>query len=85
MLARPTELLHAARLANVGVVNDEMRRLIFFVLRSGVIEVSKLVECQLAVAFGVVEQVGFSAAVGREGVELLETAMAGSGGGRERF
>jgi len=39
VLAGIAELHRASRIADVGVVNDEMRRLIFFVLRAGVIEI----------------------------------------------
>ena len=48
--------LHAARVADVRVVDDQVRRLVFFVLRAGVIEVGELVEGQLAVALGRAKQ-----------------------------
>src|SRR5207302_4068661 len=51
VLAGAAEFLDAALFANVGVVNHKMRGLIFFVLGAGMIEVGKLVESQLAVAF----------------------------------
>ena len=50
ILARAAEFFHAARVADVGVVNDQVRGLVFFVLRAGVVEVGELVEGQLAVA-----------------------------------
>ena len=55
VLARTAVLLNTTRVADVGVVNYEMRRLILFVLRSRVIEVGQLVERQLAIALCVVE------------------------------
>ena len=50
ILAGVAELFHATRVADVGVVNDEMRGLVFFMFRAGVIEICELVESELAVA-----------------------------------
>src|ERR1700733_1037445 len=58
VLARAAEFFHATRVADVGVVDHQMRWLIFFVLRSGVIKVGQLIECELAVPFGGTEQAG---------------------------
>ena len=64
ILARAAEFFHAARVADVGVVNDQVRGLVFFVLGAGVIEVGELVERQLAIALGRTDEMGFVAAVG---------------------
>src|SRR5437588_1458510 len=50
VLARAAELFYAALIANVGVVDDQMRGLIFFMLRAGIIKVGELVEGELAIA-----------------------------------
>jgi len=44
-------ILWATRVANVGVMDHEMRWLVFFVLGAGVVEVGELVEGELAVTF----------------------------------
>src|ERR1700690_3219416 len=44
ILAGTAEFLHAALVADVRIVNDEVRRLIFFVLGAGVVEIGELVE-----------------------------------------
>ena len=64
ILARVAVFCYAARVADVRIVNDQMRRLIFFVLRSRVIKVGELIESKLAVAFRWAEQMRFVAAVG---------------------
>ena len=53
-------------------MNDQVRRLVLFVLRAGVVEVGQLVEGQLAVAFGGAEQMGFVAAVGGQFSKFLQ-------------
>ena len=63
ILAGAAEFLHAARVADIRVVNDQMRGLIFFVLRPGVVEIGEFVECQLAVALGRANQMLLGAAV----------------------
>lgn len=50
--ARIAELFRASRTADIGVVDDEMRRLIFFVLRTGVIEIGKFIEGEFSIAAG---------------------------------
>ena len=52
--------------ADVGVVNDQVRRLIFLVLGARVIEVGQLVEGQFAIAFRRAQEVGFGSAVSGE-------------------
>ena len=47
-------------------MDDQVRGLIFFVLRARVVEVGELVESELAVALCGAEDVGFGAAVGRQ-------------------
>ena len=76
ILARIAEFLYAARVADVGVVNDQMRRLVLFVLRAGVVEVGQLVEGQLAIAFGRAEQMGFVAAVRGQFGQLLQMLIS---------
>ena len=51
-LAGVAVFLHAARVADVGVVNHQVRGLIFFVAGAGVVEVGQLVEGQFFVALG---------------------------------
>ena len=53
-----------------------MRRLIFFVLGAGVIEVGEFVESKFAVAFGRAEQMRFRAAIGGQVGELLHVLVA---------
>jgi len=55
MLARTAELAHAARLADVRVVNDEVGRLVLLVLCAGMVEVGELIECDFTIAFGVTD------------------------------
>ena len=66
VLAGAAEFFYAALVADVGVVNDEVRGLIFFVLRAGVVEIGQLVESEFAVALCRAEDVGFRAAIGWE-------------------
>ena len=74
---RTAEFLHAAGVADVGVVDDQVRGLVFLVLGAGVIEVGELVEGQLAVAFGGTEQMRFGAAVGGQVGELASWLVPG--------
>ncbi len=76
ILARAAEFFYAARVADIGVVNDQVRGLVFFVLGAGVIEVGELVEGQLAVAFGRADQMSFVAAVRRQFGKLLQVLVA---------
>ena len=80
ILARIAEFFYAARVADVGIVNDQVRRLVFFVLGAGVVEVGELVEGQLAIAFGGAEQIGFIAAIRGQFAELLHVLVARSRG-----
>src|SRR5579862_715443 len=66
ILARVAKFLYASRVANVGVVNDQVRRLVLFMLGAGVVKVGELVEGQLAVAFGGTDEIGFSATIRRQ-------------------
>ncbi len=52
ILARVAIFFHAAGVANICVVNDQVRGLILFVLGAGVVEVGEFVESKFAVAFG---------------------------------
>src|SRR5438128_1932103 len=80
VLAGAAEFLYAARIANIGVLNDEVGRLIFFMLGTRVTEVGELVEGELAVAFERTEQARFVAAVSRQHGELLHALITGGGG-----
>ena len=51
MLAWAPEFLYATGIADIRIVNDQMRRLIFFVLRPRVVQIGQLVEGQLAITF----------------------------------
>src|SRR5207249_9590965 len=50
VLVRAAQLFDAALIANVSVLDDQMRGLIFFMLRAGIIKVGELVEGELAIA-----------------------------------
>ncbi len=77
VLAGAAEFLHAARVANIRIVNHQMRRLIFFMLRAGVIQISQLIESQLAVALRRAEILRFFCAA-RVGVaQLLHVLITG--------
>ncbi len=54
-----------------------MRRLIFFVLRTRVIQIGELVERKLAIAFRGTEQVSLGASVGRKFSELAHVFVSG--------
>src|SRR3954462_293663 len=56
ILAWAAEFLHATRIAHVRVMDHQVRRLIFLVLRARVIKVGKLIERQLAIPLGGSEQ-----------------------------
>jgi len=60
---RVAEFLGAARVADVGVVDDEVSRLVFLVLGTGMVKIGELIEGKLAVAFGIAEEMRFGAAV----------------------
>src|SRR6266853_4338369 len=70
ILARVAEFFYAARIADVGVVNDEMSGLVLFMLGAGVVEVGELVESQFAVAFGRTDQASAVAALRGQFAEL---------------
>src|SRR5207249_1026802 len=78
VLARAAKFFNAALIANVSVLNDQVCGLIFFMLRTRVIKIGELVEGELAVAFGVAEQMSFVAAVSGEHRQLLHTLISGS-------
>src|SRR5438105_12911171 len=80
MLARASVLLHAALFANVGVVNDEVGRLIFFMLGARVVKISELVEGEFAVALGRSKQMSFIAAIRRQLGKLLHALVTGHSG-----
>ena len=44
ILARDSEFLDTPLVANIGVVDDQVRRLVFFVFRARMVEVGQLVE-----------------------------------------
>src|SRR5580700_5795096 len=76
ILARAAIFVHAACVADVGVVDDQMRWLIFFMLGARVIKVSELVEGEFAVALRGAEQMRFVASVGGQLGKLLHVLMA---------
>src|SRR5947209_10475300 len=80
MLAGISELLHATGIADIGVMNDQMRRLVFFMLRAGMIKISQLVEGELAVSTGLAQHVRPLAAIFGKLVEVLQSTMSGMGG-----
>lgn len=63
--------------ADIRVMYHEVYRLIVIVLGAGVIDVSKFVESELAIAFDGTENVLASVATGWKDVNLLQTLMAG--------
>src|SRR5579864_1644526 len=52
ILAGAAVLLHTTRVTDVGVVDDQVRGLVFLMLGAGVVKVGEFVERKLAVAFG---------------------------------
>lgn len=81
ILAGATEFLDATRITDVGVMNDQVRRLIFFMLGAGVIEVGELVEGELAIAFRRAKQMRFRAAVGSQVRQFFKSFGPGTVGG----
>ena len=77
ILARTAKFLHAARVADVGVVDDKMRRLVFFMLGAGVVEIGELIEGELAVALGRAKQMRFSASVRRQISQVAHVLVSG--------
>jgi hypothetical protein len=80
ILTGTAEFLNAASVANVGVVNHQMRGLVFFVPRAGVVEVGEFVERELAIASRWTDQVTFAPAVCRQICQFLEVLVPGNGG-----
>src|SRR2546426_2471938 len=76
VLARAAKFFNAALIANVGVLDDQMRGLIFFMLRTRVIKIGELVDGELAVAFGVAEQRSFVAAIRGKHGQFLHALIA---------
>ena len=64
MLTRADVLANAARVTNIGVGDDQMSRLIFFMLGSRMLKIGEFVERQLPIALGVADQMPFATAVG---------------------
>src|SRR6476646_10817430 len=58
-------------------MDDQVRRLIFFMPGAGVVEIGQLVERKFAVALGFAEQVSALAAVSRKLVKMLHARMTG--------
>ena len=63
---------------NIGVVNHQMRGLVFFMLGAGVVEIGQLVEGQFTVAFHWADQVSFISAVGWKIGQFFHVLMAGA-------
>ncbi len=76
ILARAAVFLHALCIADIRIVDDEMRRLVLFVLRAGVIKIGQLVEREFAIPFCGAEQMGFGTAVRGEIGELLHMRVS---------
>ena len=55
MLARAAVFANAARVADIGIAIDQVRRLIFFVLRPRMIKIRELVEGEFAIALGIAD------------------------------
>jgi hypothetical protein len=79
ILARAPEFLYAACIANVSVLNEQVSRLVIFVLRPRMIEVGEFVESEFAVAFGWTDQVGLCTSIGVQIGEMLQVFVAGVG------
>jgi len=56
VLARAAKFFNATAIANVGIVNDQVRRLVFLVLCARMIEIGELVECKFAVPLCAVQK-----------------------------
>src|SRR5262249_48909932 len=77
ILAGIAILLHAASVADVGIGNDQVGRLIFFMLGAGVVKVCELVKGQFAVAFGFADDLRAFSAVSRKLVQMLHSRVPG--------
>src|SRR5664279_1218921 len=75
VLAGVAVLFHAALVADVGVVDHEVRRLVFFMLRAGVIHVGQLVEGELAVALGGADNARLRSAVRWKPLQLFHACL----------
>ena len=78
VLAGAAEFFYAALVADIRVVNDEVRGLIFFMLRARVVEIGQFVESEFAVALCRPKDVGFRAAIRRQLGQLLHVLIPGS-------
>ena len=78
VLAGVAVLSDAAGVADVSVVNHEMRWLIFLMFGAGVIKVRKLVESYAAIAFGRAKQVLARSAIRGQFRQFFEPAMSGA-------
>src|SRR5579859_1072176 len=76
MLAGIAEFHRAARVANIGVVNHQMDRLIVVVLCAGVIDIGQFVERELTISFNWTEHVLASVSACWQIVDVLQTLMA---------
>src|ERR1700722_2015533 len=77
ILARAAEFFHTPRVADVRVVDYQMRRLVFFMLGTGVIEIGKFVEREFAVAFGGSKQVRFGPSIREQLRQLTHVLVSG--------
>ena len=77
VLAGIAKFPDATLIADVGVVNHQVRRLIFFMLCTGVIQVGQFVERKFAVALSGTDDVRLRAAVGRKTCKVTQTSMTG--------
>src|SRR5579859_7492909 len=76
ILAGAAEFLHTTLVANVSVVNDQVRRLVFFVLRARVIQIGQLIECQLAITLRRADDVPLRSSVRRQLGKLLHALVS---------
>src|SRR6516165_5283541 len=77
ILAGVAVFAHTTLVAHVGVVDNEMSRLVFLVLGARVVDVGQLIEGQFAITFCSVDDVAFCSSVRWELRELLHAPMAG--------
>ena len=75
ILAGAAEFFHASFIADVGIVDDQVCGLVFFMLGAGVIEVGELVEGELAIALRRTDQVGFRAAIGGKSSQQASSSL----------
>src|ERR1039458_387641 len=75
VLARAAELFYATVITDVGVLNQQMRRLILFVLGPGMIEVGEFVEGELAIALRGAKHMCFRASVGGQIGDWLQVLV----------